>query len=174
MHYTGEETKGALKSFLAQTGASTEKDGLWAKLRREATSEKSEPRPWTQAGAPRPQRPAVPGGGVGGQQRGAESLKSFNPRTTSGPKKLTGGAAGKKGDDGPGPPGVSTYLGGSRKGKKESTDDEEVATYDIKALYAEHMKTNPIEIIRLAVSVSSPLLSSPALPFDRAVRILFL
>lgn len=160
MYISGEETKGALKSFLAQTGASTEGDGLWAKLRREATSEKSEPRPWTQAGAQRPQRPAVPGGGGvgdggvgGGQQRSTEPYRSFNPRTTSFPKKFTGAGPGKKSDDGAPPSGVSTYLGGARKGKKESSnEDEKMVTFDIKALYAEHMKTNPIEIIRLAVS----------------------
>jgi hypothetical protein len=161
MYISGEETKGALKSFLAQTGASAEGDGLWAKLRREATSEKSEPRPWTQAGAQRPQRPAVPGvggggvGGVGGggQQRSTEPYKSFNPRTTSFPKKFTGAGPGRKSDDGAPPSGVSTYLGGTRRGKKESSnEDDQLDSYDIKALYAEHMKTNPIEIIRLAVS----------------------
>jgi hypothetical protein len=165
MYISGEETKGALKSFLAQTGASAEGDGLWAKLRREATSEKSEPRPWTQAGAQRPQRPAVHGGGGaggggvggggvgGGQQRSTEPYKSFNPRTTSYPKKFTGAGPGRKSEDGAPPSGVSTYLGGARKGnKKSSNEDDKVATYDIKALYAEHMKTNPIEIIRLAVS----------------------
>ena len=146
-----------MKSFMAQTGASTDGDGLWAKLRREATSEKSEPRPWTQAGAPqRPQqqRPVVPGGGVGAPRRSTDTTRSFNPRTTGGPKKFTGG---KNSDDGPVLTGVSTYLGGgaSRRGKKEVVE-EEVETYDIKALYAEHMKTNPIEIIRLAVSLSSP------------------
>lgn len=148
---------------MAQTGASTDGVGLWAKLRREATSEKSEPRPWTQAGAPQrpqPQRPVVAGagGGVGAPRRSTDATRSFNPRTTGGPKKFTGG---KNSDDGPALTGVSTYLGGgsTRRGKKEVVE-EEVETYDIKALYAEHMKTNPIEIIRLAVSLSSLAQSS--------------
>ena len=129
--FEGEETKGALKSFMATSGTAVEGEGLWAKLRRDAMPDKSsEARPWTTAGGARPQSSASaharqPGGSA--TKTGAMApRRSPNPRT-SGParKPSSGGSSNFDGGSAPG----AQYLGGTGSGGKRSRNaaiDEEL------------------------------------------------
>ena len=119
---TADEARGALKTFMAQSAVPTEKEGLWAKLRRDSTPTGNvEPRKWTPADTP-----LGPGreGAAQGQTRKAPSttgapMRSFNPRTANtGPKKQGAGSGG--GDGGGGPSGV--FLGGAGSKKSRSGD----------------------------------------------------
>jgi hypothetical protein len=130
IYLTGEETKGALKSFMATSGTAVEGEGLWAKLRRDAMPEKSsEARPWTSAGGARPQSSASAHARApinSSPQTGAMAPRRIaNPRA-AGPAARKPSSGGSSGEGGSAPGGQ--YLGGSgsvgRRGRAAAMDEE--------------------------------------------------
>ena len=135
----GEETKGALKTFMALNESTTASTGLWAKLRQDSKPDRpTEPRPWTQAGGAR-MNSAGRGGSSPSEGGSAESSgpgdrnntfssppqrKAFNPRSAGGKRKPSQGSGGNSDGGGSGPGGAGSYLGGGRK-RRGATEEEE-------------------------------------------------